>query len=161
MSTRPKAADLDFDEFYAARALQMRRVAFLVVRDWQLAEDVVQSAFIKAYLRWRYIRAQTAEQYIRRVVVNTAISTLRKQRGEITTDVPPDTVAVEEPLLLDACRMLDDLTAVQRAVVALRFLDDQPVAEVARLLGISEGTVKSHTSRALANLRNQTPTPSS
>lgn len=146
--------DAEFDEFVLARAGHLRRVAFLVIHDWQLAEDVVQDALVKVYLAWPRIRPASLEAYVRRAVINTAISATRKARREVPSGHVPDT-AVDDDLALDAgvCRVLSVLPPRQRAVVALRFLDDLAVAEVAEILGISEGSVKSQTSRGLSVLR--------
>ncbi len=153
--------DREFDEFFAARGPRLRRVAFLIVHDWHLAEDVVQTAFAKVYLAWPRIRRTSVEAYVRRTVVNTAISQARRPRREFpSADLPDQGVldAVPEPGVLDTLAVLPP---AQRAVVALRFLDDLAVAEVAAILGISEGAVKSQTSRGLAALRRALPDPTS
>jgi RNA polymerase sigma-70 factor (sigma-E family) len=155
MRQMPRRNDDEFAEFVVARAPQLRRVAFLIVRDWQLAEDVVQTALVKVYVAWPRVREGSLDAYSRRAVVNTSISVVRKPRREVLTDVPPDTASRAEDVtehqdLLDALRQL---SPTQAAVIALRYLDDLSVADVAVLLEISEGTVKSHSSRAIDHLR--------
>ena len=150
--------DEQFTEFFGARAPALRRTAYLVVGDWHAAEDVTQLGFARLYVVWPRIRPETLEAYARKVVVNEALGWLRRRRRDHLTDVPPDGPALaadESPL--DVGRALSMLPAQQRAIVALRFLDDLPVAEVARVLDVAEGTVKSQTSRALATLRARIP----
>ena len=149
--------DTEFSEFFAARGPTLRRTAYLIVRDWHLAEDVTQQAFSKLYVAWPRVRTETREAYARKAIVNTALSEVRRHRDRPVADVP-DTVAppISEPPL-DVEEALGLLPGRQRAIVALRFLDDQPVAEVARVLGIAEGTVKSQTARALDTLRRHLP----
>ena len=148
--------DAEFDDFVAARSAQLRRVAFLIVRDWQHAEDVVQTAFVNLYLAWPRVRkADAINAYARRAVVNASISWTRKARPEVPSDAvvhnrPGDEPAGRDDDLMDALRQL---TPSQAAVVALRYLEDLSVADVADMLGVSEGTVKSQCSRALAHLR--------
>ena len=149
--------DREFSEFFAARGPALRRTAYVIVRDWHLAEDVTQQAFSKLYVAWPRVRTETREAYARKAIVNTALSEVRRHRDRPVADVP-DTVAppISEPPL-DVEEALGLLPGRQRAIVALRFLDDQPVAEVARVLGIAEGTVKSQTARALDTLRRHLP----
>jgi len=147
--------DTEFEDFVVARSGQLRRVAYLVVRDWQHAEDVVQTALANLYVAWPRVRRRDAvNAYARRAVVNAAISWTRKKRPEVLTAEPSDRAGHEPPAydteLVDA---LKQLTPAQAAVVALRYLEDMSVADVAEVLGISEGTVKSQSSRALAGLR--------
>lgn len=150
------AAERDFDEFVAARGPQLRRTAYVVVRDWHAAEDVVQTALVKVYLAWpRLQRRDNLDAYARRAVVNTAISHIRKSRREVVSDELPDQ-PTSEPVDGNAMALLADLSPAQRAVIALRFLEDLSVAETSAVLNISEGTVKSYTSRGLAVLRRST-----
>ena len=149
--------DQQFTEFFAARAPGLRRTAYLIVRDWHGAEDVTQLGFARLYVVWPRIRPETLEAYARKVVVNEALGWLRRRRRDHLTDAVPDRPAPVDESPLDVGRALELLPAQQRAIVALRFLDDLPVAEVARVLDIAEGTVKSQTSRALATLRARIP----
>lgn len=143
----------DFEAFYLARVRPMRRVAFVVVRDWDAAEDVVQQAFVKVYVAWPRVRRGTAEAYLRRAVVNTALSRVRRTKREVAVAEVPEVAVDGADAADDPLAILAVLPPAQRAVVALRLLDDLSVTETARILRISEGAVKSQTARALAKLR--------
>jgi RNA polymerase sigma-70 factor (sigma-E family) len=154
--------DGDFDEYYTARAPQLRRVAFLVVHDWQAAEDIVQSTFVKVYLKWPKISQSTVDAYVRRAVVNASVSYLRgrRRRRETLTPTPPETAPMQTARVGPSDpipAVLAHLPPAQRAVLALRFVDDLSVADVSEALGISEGAVKSQTSRGLSRLRQLRP----
>lgn len=154
---KPSRREREFTDFYAGCVAALRRTAYVVVRDWDLAEDLVQQALAKLYVAWPRVRPETRMAYARRTVVNECLSHLRRNRPETPTDELPDRqVATIEPVpgLSEA---LERLPARQRAIVALRFLDDLSVAEVATALNIAEGTVKSQTSRALETLRRHLP----
>lgn len=154
---RREARERDFTEFYLARGPALRRTAYLVVRDWHTAEDLTQQAFVKLYAAWGRVRPETAQAYTHRTVVNLCLTHLRRRRPESPTAELPETAAVPDGEPLDVGAALAVLPARQRAIVALRFLDDLSVADVAAVLGIAEGTVKSQTSRALATLRDHLP----
>ena len=149
--------DREFSEYFAQRGPALRRTAYLIVRDWHLAEDVVQQAFTKMYVAWPRVDATTRDAYARKAVVNTALSQLRKRREPPIGEVPEKAVLPPDDAGLDIGRALDLLPDRQRAIVALRFLDDLSVNEVANVLDIAEGTVKSQTSRALDTLRAHLP----
>ena len=144
-----------FEEFVAARSASLLRTAFLLTRDHALAEDLLQTALTKAYLAWGRIEGN-AEPYVRKILVNTYASWWRRRwNGERPTDELPETPhsddrAGESGDLWDA---LGRLPRRQRAVVVLRYFEDLTEAQTADLLGISVGTVKSQTSKALAKLR--------
>ncbi len=150
--------DREFTEFYGARVRALRRVAYLVVHDWHAAEDVTQRAMVKIYRAWPRINKVSMEAYVRRAVVNEAIShASRRSRDVVVPEVPdrPAPAEPDQPLELGAA--LATLPPQQRAVVALRFVDDLSVADTAEALQIAEGTVKSHTSKAMATLRRHVP----
>lgn len=153
-------ADAEFREFVAGRSGALLRTSYLLVGgDWALAEDLLQAALLKTYLNWGRIREKKAvEAYVRATLATTATSWWRRRwNGErATAELPelerPDHAAgVDERDAL--WRMVRRLPARQRAVLVLRFYEDYSEAETARTLGLSVGTVKSHTSRALASLR--------
>lgn len=144
-----------FEEFVAARSSSLLRTAFLLTRDHALAEDLLQTALTKAYLAWSRVDG-SPEPYVRKILVNTYASWWRRKwNGERPTDELPerqhdDAKLGESGDLWDA---LGRLPRRQRAVVVLRYFEDVTAAQTADLLGISVGTVKSQTSKALAKLR--------
>ena len=154
---RREQREREFTEFYAGSVPALRRTAYVVVRDWHVAEDLTQQAFAKLYVAWPRVREDTRMAYARRVVVNECLSHLRRHRPETPTENVPDR-AVHDPVVRDDVgRAIAVLPPRQRAIVALRFFEDLPVSEVGRLLGIADGTVKSQTARALETLRQRLP----
>ncbi|MCR6486503.1 SigE family RNA polymerase sigma factor [Amycolatopsis sp. OK19-0408] len=148
--------DLDFSEYFAARVQRFRRVAFAFSGDWHAAEDLVQAMFVQLYRRWRRVRPDTVDAYARRILLNLFLARRRVSVREYVTASPPDQESPpgrDTPARLDVERALAGLTPRQRAMVVLRFLEDLPVAEVASLLGVAEGTVKSQTARGVEALR--------
>jgi RNA polymerase sigma-70 factor (sigma-E family) len=154
--------DLDFSEYFAARVQRFRRVAFAFCGDWHAAEDLVQAMFVQLYRRWRRVRPDTVDAYARRILLNLFLAGRRTSGREYVTSVVPERESPpgrDTPVRLDVERALADLTPRQRAMVVLRFLEDLPVAEVASLLGVAEGTVKSQTARGVEALRAVLPAP--
>jgi RNA polymerase sigma-70 factor (sigma-E family) len=146
----------DFAAFVRARGTDLHRTAYLLTGDWALAEDLLQAALAKSYLRWD--RVGDHEGYVRRVLVNTYVSWWqRRWRGELPHDAVPDVPARDDWDDVDARDALRDALARlprrMRAVVVLRFHEDMTEADVAKTLGITVGTVKSTTAKALAKLR--------
>jgi RNA polymerase sigma-70 factor (sigma-E family) len=155
----PRAPD-GFEEFVGVRGQALLRTGWLLTGDWASAEDLVQTALARTWPRWTRLRRDgDPEAYVRRVMVNTYASWWRRRwRGEQPTGELPDRadghdVGEAVAIQLAVRSALDRLTRRQRAMVVLRMFDDLSVAEVAEVLGCSEGTVKSTTSQALAKLR--------
>jgi RNA polymerase sigma-70 factor (sigma-E family) len=145
-----------FPEFVRARGTALHRTAYLLTGDWALAEDLLQTALAKSYLRWA--RIDDHEGYVRRVLANTYATWWRRRwRGEVPHDVLPDDAFVDRWADVDTRSALSlalaRLPRRMRAVVVLRFHEDMTEAAVAEALGVSIGTVKSQTAKALAKLR--------
>lgn len=155
------AHDEAFRAFVDARWPALVRFAWTLTGDRGTAEDVVQTALLKVWRRWRSVRSGSAEAYVRAAVVNTVISRARRRR--VLETVWPSSRApepasggdlAEEHAVADAVwAELSRLPARMRAVVVLRFLEDLSEAATADLLGCSVGTVKTQTNRAMTRLR--------
>ncbi len=150
--------DEAFSAFVAARSRHLLQAAHLLTGDRHRAEDLVQTALTKAYLRWDRIVDEDPEGYVRRTMVNTHIDWWRRKPWrEQPTEVLPD-VAVPDPTSTSDARAgllaaLAELSPRQRAVMVLRYFEDMSEADIARTLGCSAGTVKSAASRATVKLR--------
>jgi RNA polymerase sigma-70 factor (sigma-E family) len=154
-----KADDPGFRDYVTTRSGSLIRMAYLLTRNLADAEDLVQSALAKTYQAWDRIEDRAAlDGYVRRAIVNTHISSWRRRRLEEypTDDIPDQAVGdhASESALQDALRRaLDRLPHRMRVAVVLRYYADMSEAEIADFLGISQGTVKSTVSRAVAKLR--------
>ena len=157
----PRTADVgvEFEDFVAARSTALWRSAYLLTGDRQRAEDLLQTALVKAWRRWDSItRREAVESYVRAAIATTYTDWWRRRwNGEVPTGelperaVPSEAAGVE--VRQDVLAALARLPRGQRAVVVLRYFDDLTEQQTADTLGISVGTVKSQTSRALAALR--------
>lgn len=155
-----RSHDSEYAEFVRARGTALLRTAHLLTTNPAHAEDLLQISLTKTYLAWTRLRdPAAAEAYTRRVLANASISWWRqkKNRLEQPTERLPD-AGVEHPASLLAEReammgALRQLSPQQRAVLVLRFYEDQSEAQIATTLGLSTGSVKSHASRGLARLR--------
>jgi RNA polymerase sigma-70 factor (sigma-E family) len=147
-----------FNAFVAARSRHLLQTAFLLTGDRHRAEDLLQTALTRAYLRWDRIESEDPEGYVRRTLANAHIDWWRRKpwREEPSAELPD--VAVRDEASSYAVRdavlqALAGLSRRQRAVVVLRYYEDLSEAEIAAVLGCSAGTVKSAASRAMAKLR--------
>jgi len=149
----------EFEAFMAAGYPALVRTAVLLLGGAGQAEDLVQSALLRTYLRWDSLHSPAnAEAYTRTVMARLAIRWGRRRwRGEQPM-AALDVVAVDDDRDLvddadEASRCLERLPAAQRAVLVLRYYEQLSEAEVARVLRCRPGTVKSRSARALAALR--------
>ena len=144
-----------FDALYRREWMPMVRLAYLLTGSEAVAQEVVQDAFIELRHRWSTV-ANTGG-YLRTSVVNRSRTAWRKESREADPTAHraahADAATVQPPELDDMWRRVCRLPAGQREAVVLRFYEDLSVAQIAAVLGCSEGTVKSRLSRALDNLK--------
>ncbi len=141
---------------YRAHALGLIRLAYVMLGDKAAAEDVVQDAFFGLYQRWdRLSGSEKALPYVRSSVLNGCRSVLRRSLARKTGGQdPPSVISAETAALAgeerrEVMRLLRRLPGRQREVLVLRFYLELSDAEIARDMGIREGTVRSAAHRAL------------
>jgi RNA polymerase sigma-70 factor (sigma-E family) len=148
----------EFDDYVGARLSSLRRLAFVLSRDWHLADDIVQGALTKLYLHWPRARAATSiDAYVRTIVIREF---LRQQRSSWARLVSVTSLLPDRPgtpsdadAALDLGAALARLPVRQRATLVLRFYCDLSVEQSAQVLDCTPGTVKSQTAKALQSLR--------
>lgn len=157
----------DFVRYVRARQGTLLRAARLYCGDEHLAEDLLQEAFVKLASRWEQVRTGSPDAYMRRILYRDSVSRWRRWGRE-----KPYAAAAGERDLMDRAvssavedwvagapvrAALAKLPPRQRAVIVLRYFEDQSEAQIAEILGTSAGTVKSQASKALAHLRRLLP----
>jgi RNA polymerase sigma-70 factor (sigma-E family) len=147
-----------FDAYVQARWIRLVRSAALLGADYHAAEDLVQTALTRCFMKWeRVSSADDPDSYVHRVLINTIRSANRRHwRREMPTEQVPEFGIDAEVDLIDRretlMSALGRLKAGQREVVVLRYFADLTESQTAEVLGISHGTVKSRCSRAIAAL---------
>ncbi|MGI8723122.1 MAG: SigE family RNA polymerase sigma factor [Geodermatophilaceae bacterium] len=154
---------MDFDEYVARRGQGLLRFGYVLSGDAHLAEDLVQTALLKAHRSWRRVMlADQPDAYLRRVILNTYLDHRRRRSA---TEVPldcdgsswregsSDDHAEGVVLRSEMWLALAELPRKQRAVLVLRYYEDCSDSAIAILLNCTESTVRSNASRALRALR--------
>jgi RNA polymerase sigma-70 factor (sigma-E family) len=151
--------DADFTAYINARMLWLRRVAYLLCRDWDRADDLAQTAITRLYARWPKVRdsVENLDGYLRTILVNTYLTEQRSpwwRRLSLHQEHDSEPVfEFESDTGLDLQAALNALGPRQRAVIVLRYYCDLSVEQTAAELGCTPSTVKSQSSRGLATLR--------
>jgi RNA polymerase sigma-70 factor (sigma-E family) len=159
MSRAEAGRETEFREYMLGRWPSLVRFAYGLTGDRGLAEDLVQTALVKAYVSWpRVSRADDPDAYVRRILINANHGRFRKRRVAEKTggDLPEAAVAdptdeLDQRSALVAALL--ELPVKQRAVVVMRYWEGLTESQTAAILGCSVGNVKSQASRALAKLR--------
>lgn len=156
------AVEDELEQFVQGRYLALRRTAYLLCGDWHRAEDLVQGTLIKVVVAARRRRVDSLDAYSRQVLLRLFLDENRRlwRRREKSWADPveveaagTDTAAGDRDLRLTVLSALRGLPPRQRAAVVLRYWEDRSVDETAALLGVTPGTVKSQSAKALAALR--------
>jgi RNA polymerase sigma-70 factor (sigma-E family) len=150
--------DAEFTEYVASRMATWRRVAFLLCQDWDRADDLVQGAITKLYVRWNQVRAaHHIDSYTHVVLVREFLSERRSgwsRRVAVDGSVPDRPGRGEDhDTAMDLRSALASLPPRQRATLVLRFYCDLNIEQTAHVLSCSSGTVKSQTAKGLRSLR--------
>ena len=154
---RDDSREEEFTSFVMAAGTHLERAALLLTGDRYLAEDLVQVTYAKVFASWRRVHGN-AVGYARATLLNTYISHRRLRRNtELPTDLGrrPDVATPDGDTAarLDVLDALATLSALDRAVVVLRYWEDRSVADTARDLDLTEVTVRTRARRALQRLR--------
>jgi RNA polymerase sigma-70 factor, ECF subfamily len=149
-------ADIDaFERLYRAEHARLVKVAFAFLRDREAAMDAVQEAFLRVYRHWGDDRVlDRPEAWVRRVLVNECIDRTRRSRREAQINSRVEAMPRSEsaPQIVDTTAQVFQaaaaLPSLQLACVVLHYVDQQSIDEVAEVLGVRPGTVKSSLFRA-------------
>ena len=157
---------MDFSEYVVARGPALERFAYVLTGDAHRAQDLVQTALLKAYRRWRWVaRADHPDAYVRRIVTTSYVDWRRRRsNAEEPVDALPDRPAAGGPggppdpadRVADRDelqRALATLSPRQRAVLVLRHYEGWDDASIAAALRCGEPAVRTHASRGLQRLR--------
>lgn len=139
------------EELFRTRWAPSVRLAMALTSDADLAEELVQEAFLEVTRRWDVL--DNPEGYLRTSVVNRCRSHHRRQGMIRRKAMPPPALEVHGPELDELWQVLAGLPAKRRAALVLRYYEDLPIKEIARLLDCRIGTVSSLLHRGLADVR--------
>jgi RNA polymerase sigma-70 factor, ECF subfamily len=148
------AAPLSFDELFAAERGRVVATVFALAGSAAVAEEITQEAFLRLHLHWAKVsRYDRPDQWVRRVAMNLAVSRRRRRTNEERAlrrlggraNVVAQPLDPRDDALWAAVRALPKR---QAQAVALHYVDDLPVAEIATILGCAQGSVQTHLFRA-------------
>lgn len=151
----PESAGDAFDALFRREFGPITRTAYLIVGDWEVAREIAQDAFVQVLRHWKQVEEmESPGGWVRRVAIRDSVRTRRRAaRGRLLLrTVIPSLVGDRESVAVDVRTALLTLPRQQRAAIALHYLEDRPIADIAMLLGCSEGTVKTHLYRGRAAL---------
>ncbi len=169
------AATDEFSEIVRKHRPQVLRFLLASTRDVDLAETLTQDCFLKAHRNWGSFRGDSsAMTWLMRIAINLEKDHWRSRRmqfwrltrtnavdmDEASDWLPSGERSAEQKLLAReqvqaVWRVVEQLSARQRTVFLLRFVDEMELSEIAATIGLSEGTVKAHLSRALSRVREE------
>jgi RNA polymerase sigma factor (sigma-70 family) len=138
----------DYDWLFRASYPRIRRTVASIVRSPEIAEDITQEAFFKLLQEWRTVSAfDRPDAWVRRVAIRLAVRYVTRESGRAAVEATARTLPPPASDV-DLGNAIAVLPPMQRAAVVMHYFDDLPVADVARILVVSESTVKQHLYRA-------------
>jgi len=144
---------VEFEWVFRSTYPSVLRTTFLILHDRGRAEEVTQDAFLHLYERWGgVVHIDHPSAWVRKVATRAAVRQARLARVRRSAGQDEEVMAWDQLPDVDLVRAVASLAPQQRAAVALYYLEDLPVEEVAHLLGVSASTVKQHLHRARARL---------
>jgi RNA polymerase sigma-70 factor (sigma-E family) len=153
----PPTTDEGFVQWAAVRRGRLRRTAYLMCGDWAAADDLVQDALLRVYLKWRRIAGGNPDAYPRRALTSAFVDDRRRPwRRERPTETLPEAAVGGAEVRIQETPMAAALRQVppgQRAVLVLRYWEDLSLEQTADALDCSVGNVKAQASRGLVRLR--------
>ena len=144
--------DDDLTALYRSQRDRLRRVAYLMTGNAAVAEEIVHDAFLRVHGRWDTI--DTPGAYLRRTVVNLCLAW--RERSALARERTPRSDGwVDPPELDETWALLARLTREQRVALVLRYYEDLPDEDIARIMGCRPATVRTRIHRALKALRKE------
>ncbi|MFI5938323.1 SigE family RNA polymerase sigma factor [Actinoplanes sp. NPDC051494] len=146
----------DFETFARASAERLRTTAFMLCRDWHLAQDLTQTTLTKVYVSWRKVsQADNPVAYAQKILFRAYLDhrRLRSSTETVTAEFEEIARSASPDLRLTMLEALAQLSPRDRAIVILRYFEDYTVGQTAEVLNLPDSVVKTQTRRALAKLR--------
>jgi RNA polymerase sigma-70 factor (sigma-E family) len=152
------AGDREFVEYAESRVQRLRQRAYLLCRDWHLAQDLTQVTLAKLYASWkRAAKADSIDAYATKVMLRVFLDHKRLRSSQEVVIADPAAESIQRDsapeLRITLLEALGRLSPRDRAIVVLRYWEDHSVDTVAEMVGVSPGVVKTQSMRALAQLR--------
>jgi RNA polymerase sigma-70 factor (ECF subfamily) len=139
--------------FFRAEFPKVVRTVYVILHDRGGAEDIAQEAFVQLLPRWRKVsRYDRPEAWVRRVAIRMAVRASRRAAMRSHLEATADPPAERSPADIDLANAVAALPPQQRAAVVLFYFEDQPISEIADILGCAPSTAKVHLHKARRRL---------
>jgi len=151
--TMRRADRADYEWLFRAAFPRIHRTVALILRDYDAAQEVTQEAFLKLLENWRKVSSyEQPEAWVRRIAIRMAVRRAGRETQRFVREQAADQPTRTAEPDVELANAVAALAPRQRAAVVLHYYEDLPVLEVARVLNVSESTVKQHLHRARARL---------
>lgn len=152
MTEARAGAGEEFTLVYRSERNRLRRVAYLMTGQRAVAEELVHDAFVRLHQKWATVDVPAA--YLRTTLVRLCLS-WRERTAMGQAREPRTADRVDPPEIDETWDQLATLPRDQRVALVLRYYEDLPVGEIARVMGCRPATARTRIHRALAKLREE------